>query len=91
MVHTSSEFKDLRTTGSKLLKPGCQLRKICFAIKDAPDAAQVSALPGVGGAAFRVLLHGGCNRLETFCVTSRRKSTCSSQGRHFRLPVQQIF
>jgi len=90
MVHTSSEFKDLRTTRFKQLNPGCQLRKIYFAIKDAAGAVQVSALPG-GGAAFRVLLHGGCNRRETFCVTSRRKGTCSSQGRHFRLPVQQIF
>jgi len=28
-----------------------------------------------GDATFRVLQHGGCNRLETFCVTFRRKGT----------------
>ena len=39
MVHTSSEFKDLRITGVKLLNPGCQLRRIYFAVRDAAGAA----------------------------------------------------
>jgi len=78
MVHTSSEFKDLRTTRFKQLNPGCQLRKIYFAIKDAARAAQVSALAG------RAVASSGCSC--TVGVTVRKPYASLPDGRAPALP-----